>query len=96
MEREQARYGALPEREELKRAQGELQYLKVLEEEIRQGEGALREAEEAYEQARREALDDRFNGMSGGRPSAGRPPTGPSGGRHWSAPVGRSAAFPSF
>ena len=57
--------GALPEREELKRAQGELQYLKVLEEEIRQGEGALREAEEAYEQARREALDDRFNGMSG-------------------------------
>ena len=65
LEREQARYGALPEREELKRAQGELQYLKVLEEEIRQGEGALREAEEAYEQARREALDDRFNGMSG-------------------------------
>lgn len=55
MEREQARYGACPEREELKRAQGELQYLKVLEEEIRQGEGALREAEEAYEQARREA-----------------------------------------
>ena len=45
LEREQARYGALPEREELKRAQGELQYLKVLEEEIRQGEGALREAE---------------------------------------------------
>ena len=37
----------------------------MLEEEIRQGEGALREAEEAYEQARREALDDRFNGMSG-------------------------------
>ena len=33
LEREQARYGALPEREELKRAQGELQYLKVLEEE---------------------------------------------------------------
>ena len=65
MEREQARYGALPEREELKRAQGELQYLKVLEDGDRQGEGALREAEEAYEQARREALDDRFNGMSG-------------------------------
>lgn len=96
MEREQARYGALPEREELKRAQGELQYLKVLEEEIRQGEGALREAEEAYEQARREALDDRFNGMSGEEAVSRAAADGPSGGRHWSAPVGRSAAFPSF
>ena len=34
----------IPDREELKRAQGELQYIKALEEELKQGEPALKEA----------------------------------------------------
>ena len=55
----------LPDREALRRAQGELQYLKVLDEEIKQGESALQEAEEAYVQAQRAALDQRFQGLSG-------------------------------
>ena len=55
----------LPDREALRRAQGELQYLKVLDEEIRAGESALREAEEAYAQAQRAAQDERFQGLSG-------------------------------
>ena len=64
LEEELAKYGPLPPREELRRAQGELQYLKVLEEEIRQGEGALKEAEEAYVQAQIAAQDERFHGLS--------------------------------
>ena len=65
LEGEAARYGTLPEKELLKRAQGELQYLKVLDEEIKSGEEALREAEEAYVQAQIAAQDDHFAGMTG-------------------------------
>lgn len=65
LRREQARFGALPERELLKRAQGELQYLKVLDEELKQGESAQKQAEEAYVQANIAIQDPNFNGMTG-------------------------------
>lgn len=55
----------IPDREELKKAQGELQYLKVLDEEIKQGVPALKEAEEAAKQAKSDAYDQRFDGLSG-------------------------------
>ncbi len=54
-----------PDREELKKAQGELQYLKVLDEEIKQGSAALTEAEEASAKAREAAKDEHFTGMTG-------------------------------
>ena len=60
----EADFGALPSQEQLKRAQGELQYLKVMDEEIRQGEEAMKEAEEAYVQAQIAAQDERFAGLS--------------------------------
>ena len=56
---------ALPGLEELKGAQGELQYLRVLDEELRQGSAALEEAQSAAAQAKEEAEDGRFAGMSG-------------------------------
>ena len=40
LEGETAKYGPLPDKDLLKKAQGELQYLKVLDEELRQGEAA--------------------------------------------------------
>ena len=39
--------------------------MKVLDEEIRQGEQALKQAEEAYVQAQIAAQDERFAGLSG-------------------------------
>ena len=61
---EQAKYGPIPDGERLKKAQGELQYLKVLDDEIRQGTDALKEAEEAYVQAQIAAQDERFQCLS--------------------------------
>lgn len=55
----------IPDREELKKAQGELQYLKALEEEIKQGEPALKEAEETAAKAQEAAKDGHFPGMTG-------------------------------
>ncbi len=55
----------IPDREELKRAQGELQYIKALEEELKQGEPALKEAEEAAAGARETAKDEHFPDMTG-------------------------------
>ena len=55
----------VPDREALKKAQGELQYLKVLDEEIKQGGPALKEAEAATAKAKEEAKDERFPGLSG-------------------------------
>lgn len=55
----------VPGQEELKRAQGELQYLKVLEGDIRQGEAALKEAEEASAKAKEKAKDEHFPELSG-------------------------------
>ena len=46
LRKEQARFGPIPHKEELKRAQGELAYLKALEPEIKQGEEALAQAVE--------------------------------------------------
>lgn len=65
LEAEFARFGQLPDKERLKQAQGELQYLKVLDEEIKQGELALTEAEEACTQAQAAAADERFPDVSG-------------------------------
>lgn len=61
---EQAKYGPIPDAERLKKAQGELSYLKVLEEEIRRGEEALKEADEAYVQAQIAAQDQHFQGLT--------------------------------
>ncbi len=55
----------LPHREELKKAQGELQYLKVLEEEIKQGSAALEESKQSAALAQEAAKDERFTGLSG-------------------------------
>lgn len=55
----------IPGREELKRAQGELQYLKALDEEIKQGEPALKEAEEASAKAKEAAKGEYFPDMTG-------------------------------
>lgn len=65
LKRELGRFGALPGREDLKRAQGELQYLKVLEEEIKQGSAALEEREQRTAQARQAARDDLFSELTG-------------------------------
>ena len=64
LRKEQSRFGPIPRREELKRAQGELAYLKALEPEIKQGEEALAQAEAELEQARTAARDDRFPGQT--------------------------------
>lgn len=55
----------IPDREELKKAQGELQYLKALDEEIKQGEPACKEAEEASVKAREAAKDEHFPDLTG-------------------------------
>lgn len=64
LRKEQARFGPIPHKEELKRAQGELAYLKALEPEIKQGEEALAQAEAELEEARTAARDDRFPGQT--------------------------------
>ncbi|MCI9269020.1 MAG: AAA family ATPase [Lawsonibacter sp.] len=55
----------VPDREALKQAQGELQYLKVLEEEIKQGSAALEERKETAAQAKEAVRDERFPNMTG-------------------------------
>ena len=73
LEGETAKYGPLPDKDLLKKAQGELQYLKVLDEELRQGEAARKEAEEVYVQAQIAAQDDRFPGMTWEEGGPGHP-----------------------
>ena len=65
LEQELSRFGDFPDREELKKAQGELQYIKVLDEEIKQNEAALKKAEEASAQAKEGAKDEHFPEMTG-------------------------------
>ena len=55
----------IPDREALKKAQGELQYLKALDEEIKQGEPALKEAKESAAKAREAAKDEHFPDLTG-------------------------------
>lgn len=55
----------IPDREALKNAQGELQYLKALDEEIRQGAAAAEEAREKAAQAAAAAQDELFPGLTG-------------------------------
>lgn len=62
---EQARFGPIPSRDALKRAQGELAFLKALEPEIRQGQEELTLAQQALERAHQAAQDDHFPGMTG-------------------------------
>ena len=64
LKQEQARFGQLPEKEELKRFQGELQYLKVLTDEIKQGEVTLKEAEETCAQSNAALQDEHFNSLT--------------------------------
>ena len=64
LEGEMAKFGALPPKEELKKKQFELQYLKVLDEEIKSAQTALEQADEAYIQAQIAAQNDHFPGMS--------------------------------
>ncbi|WP_160668255.1 hypothetical protein, partial [Colidextribacter sp. OB.20] len=55
----------IPDREDVKRSQGELQYLKVLDEEIKQGSAALAEAEETSAKAKEAVKDEHFAGLNG-------------------------------
>ena len=55
----------IPSCDALKRAQGELAFLKALEPEIRQGQEELALAQQALERARQAAQDDHFPGMTG-------------------------------
>ena len=65
LERDRRRMGTIPPRETLKQAQGELQYLKALDDEIRRGEPALAEARQEQEQAEEQARDPYFGGLTG-------------------------------
>lgn len=62
---QQARFGPIPSRDALKRAQGELAFLKALEPEIRQGQEELTLAQQALERAHQATQDDHFPGMTG-------------------------------
>ena len=58
-------YGPLPPKGRLKQAQGELQYLKVLDEEIRQAEADHKAAEDHYVQTQIAIQDQHFPGLTG-------------------------------
>lgn len=64
LERESARFAALPDEGALRRAKDDLTYLKVLDEELRRGQEEQQQAEQAYVGARRALLGDCFEGMS--------------------------------
>ena len=64
LEREFARFDPLPDREQVKKMQFELQYLKVLDEEIKSAQTALEQAEMDYEQAQAATQNDHFPGLS--------------------------------
>ena len=65
LERDAARFGELPSEARLRQAQGDLQYLRVLNDEIKNAESALKEADENYVQAQRTLLEcTNFTGMT--------------------------------
>ena len=65
LEKEQARFGHLPEKEALKEKQGDLQLIRVLADEIKQGEVILQESEENNRQAQEALKDEFFSDMTG-------------------------------
>jgi len=65
LERELARFERVPTHEELKQKQFELQYLKVLDEEIKAAQSDLEQAEQDYTAARAGLDDPHFPGMTG-------------------------------
>lgn len=65
LHREQARFGSIPDKTSLKTAQSEMAFLKAIKPEIRQGEEALAQAEEALEAATEEAKTPYFPQLSG-------------------------------
>ena len=65
LERELSRFERVPSHEELKEKQFELQYLKVLDEEIKAAQADLERAEEDYTAAREGLDDSHFPGMTG-------------------------------
>lgn len=65
LEKEQARFGQLPEKEVLKEKQGDLQLIRVLADEIKQGEAILQESEETSRQAQEALKDEFFSGLTG-------------------------------
>ena len=86
LRQEQARFLSLPDREELKRAQGDLALLKALEPEIKLGEESLAQAEAELEQARAQAVDPQFPGMTGDEAVQKAGPHAPAGRRGGSRP----------
>ena len=66
LEREFARFDPRPSTEALRKMQFELQYLKVLDEEIKQAQSDLAQAEEDYIQAQIAAQNEHFPGLSAG------------------------------
>ena len=65
LEKEQERFGHLPEKEALKEKQGDLQLIRVLADEIKQGEAILQESEENNRQAQEALKDEFFSDMTG-------------------------------
>ena len=65
LEKEQERFGHLPEKEALKEKQGDLQLIRVLADEIKQGEVILQESEENNRQAQEALKDEFFSDMTG-------------------------------
>ncbi len=64
LRQEQSRFGKLPEKDILKKAQGELQFLKILDDEIKQGTAALKQAEEARQQVESALNDPHFQDLT--------------------------------
>jgi len=65
LEREQGKYHDVPDTQALRKAQGELQYIRVLEDEVRQLQGELEQAQEAVIQTKAAVESSHFAGMTG-------------------------------
>ena len=63
--RDQSRFTSLPDKESLKKYQGEMQYLRVVKEEIKRGETALVQLEEDCVRTEQELADPYFQSLTG-------------------------------
>ena len=63
LEQDRSRFGTLPDPERLRQAQGELAYLKVLDEEIQNAQKSLKEAEAQYVAVQRSIQEHPFAGV---------------------------------